>query len=246
MNKKFNELKRNHQGPMIALMFFALTFGQNLSAQEKKLTIVDLVKLQNPEFYKQIQEIKKSNDPEASAVIVDIPNAYISNVFGTGAGYWGKTYAAYYPEGRGPILAYSNVDPNLPPSKTAIEFFEYKDNKMVKINSLLPQMDCSSLLSPSAAAYANKISKVKNWVKKLYFIYKLPQEGTTITGSCDGYNNQTRESEVLSEAGVDQNKFSAAMEKGKELSGFYNTTVHFHWDKKTGTFKKGKISPPEN
>ena len=109
---------------------------------------------------------------------------------------------------------------------------------MVKIKSLLPTLDCASSLSAEAQAFANKLGKKKNWVKNLHFIYKLPREGTTITGSCDGENNGTQSMTVLSEAGVDNSAFNAALEK--ELSALHTTVFKFHWDKKTGTFTQAK------
>jgi hypothetical protein len=213
-----------------------LFLGFSLMAQAKKLNIVDLVKLQNPTFYTQLLELKKSTDIMAAAAVIDIPNGYMSNAWGTGAGVWGETYVVYYPEGRGELLAHTSVEPE----KIVIEFFEHENGKMVKIQSLLPALDCSSHLSAEALAYANKIAKNKNWVKKLHFIYKLPQTGTTITGSCEGENNGTKEMDVLSKAGVDRDKFSDARSEGKALAGLYGYTYKFSWDKKSGTFKQAK------
>lgn len=212
------------------LAMLAILAGFSLFAEEKKLNIVDLVKLQNPTYYAKLQELK--NTPEAGTI--DIPNGYISTVFGTGAGNWGDTYVVYYPEGRGALLAHTSVEPE----KIVTEFFEHKNGKMVKIKSLLPALDCASSLSAEAQAFANKLGKKKNWVKNLHFIYKLPREGTTITGSCDGENNGTQSMTVLSEAGVDSSAFNAALEK--ELRALFTTVFKFHWDKKTGTFTQAK------
>lgn len=234
MTTPFSGPTLRRMGAASTVLFLYSVFALNLAAQDKKLNIVDLVKLQNPAFYTQLEALKKSGDPESAAAVIDIPNGYISNVFGTGAGYWGETYVVYYPEGRGAFLAHTSVETD----KIVTEFFEHKNGKMVKIKSLLPALDCSSHLSPEALAYANKIAKKKNWVKKLHFVYKLPRTGTTITGSCDGENNGTRSMDVLSEAGVDNDKFNAASEAGKELSNLYGTTFEFHWDRKSGTFKK--------
>ncbi|MFO1472361.1 MAG: hypothetical protein U1F27_15155 [Turneriella sp.] len=213
---------------LLAIVF--LVSGLSLTAEDKKLNIVELVKLQNPAFYAQLLELKNSGGPEAGAAQIDIPNGYVSNAWGTGAGVWGETYVVYYPEGRGALLAHTSVEPE----KIVTEFFEHKNGKMVKIKSLLPALDCSSHLSAEALAHANKFAKKKNWVKKLHFIYKLPHEGTTITGSCNVENNGTHEMSVMSEAGVDSEKFSEA------TAGVYGHTYTFHWDKKSGTFKQGK------
>lgn len=204
----------------------------SLAAQDKKLNIVELVKLQSPAYYAKLMELK--NTPEAGTI--DIPNGYISTVFGTGAGRWGDTYVVYYPEGRGALLAHTSVEPDL----IVTEFFEHKNGKMVKIKSLLPALDCASSLSPEALAFANKLGKKKNWVKKLHFIYKLPQTGTTITGSCDGENNGTQSMTVLHDAGVDSEKFSDATADGKALSALFTKEFKFLWDKKSGTFKQAK------
>ncbi|GEM_PF-2635016 len=218
------------------LAMFALLSGMSLAAQDKKLNIVDLVKLQNPGYYTQLSELRNSKDPEAGAAVIDIPNGYISNAWGTGAGIWGETYVVYYPEGRGALLAHTSVQPE----RIVTEFFEHKNGKMVKIPSLLPALDCASSLSPTALAFANKIGKKKNWVKMLHFIYKLPQTGTTITGSCSGENNGTQSMTVLHEGGVDADKFVEATAEGKELSALFTKEFKFLWDKKSGTFKQAK------
>ncbi len=206
--------------------------GSSLRAQDKKLNIVDLVKLQNPAYYAKLMELK--NTPEAGSI--DIPNGYISTAFGTGAGVWGDTYVVYYPEGRGALLAHTSVEPE----GIVTEFFEHKNGKMVKIKSLLPALSCASSLSPEALAFANKLGKKKNWVKKLHFIYKLPREGTTITGSCSGENNATQRLTVLDDAGVDSGKFDDALSEGKQLSALFTKEFRFLWDKKNGTFKQAQ------
>lgn len=218
------------------LAVVALFSGMSLTAQDKKLNIVDLVKLQNPAFYAQLLELKNSSAPEAGAAVIDIPNGYISNAWGTGAGIWGETYVVYYPEGRGALLAHTSVEPE----RIVTEFFEHKGGKMVKIKSLLPALNCASSLSPEALAFANKLGKKKNWVKNLHFIYKLPREGTTITGSCNGENNGTQSMTVLNDAGVDSEKFSSALAEGKELGALYTKEFKFVWDKKNGTFKQAQ------
>lgn len=205
-------------------------------AAERKPTIADLVKLQNPGFYKQLEELKKSGEHEAAAAVIDIPNGYISNVFTTGAGYIGQTYVVYYPEGGSALLAHANWgEPGDP-----IEFFEHRAGKMVKVKSLLPDLDCAALSSDAARDYAYKLVKRKDWLKEFRVIYELPQTGTKIAAYCSFEEDWTTLEGILQESKVESSKFHAARENGGPLSGLFSVRTEFRWDKKSGTFSRVK------
>ncbi len=225
-------LKRVKNAATCALLLVA----PGLLVAGSKPTVLDLAKLQNPAFYNELEELKRTGNLEFTGAVIDIPNGYLSNVSTTGAGHIGETYVVYYPDGRGALLAHTNWHE----AGTPIEFFEHKEGKMVKIKSLLPDLTCASLSSAAARDAAYRLVKQKDWLKKFRVFYDLPRTGTTISAYCSLQEDFLVLQSILQESKTDSDKFDAALKDGGPINGLFSIRAEFRWNKKTGTFSRVK------